>query len=65
MIPHNSLPNRSNRWRRVLVLRYIEAAGEVEEKQYKDYRTGESFARECYLVRGKDVKNHGLKKSPF
>jgi len=65
MIPHNSVPNRSNRWRRVLVLRYIDAAGEVGGKEYKNYRTGEVFARECYLVRGKDVKNRGLKRSPF
>jgi phytanoyl-CoA hydroxylase len=65
MIPHNSVPNRSSRWRRVLVLRYIDAAGEVGDKQYKDYRTGESFMRECYLVRGQDVRNRGLKRSPF
>ena len=65
MIPHNSVPNRSNRWRRVLVLRYIDAAGEVGDKQYKDYRTGEPFSRECYLVRGQDSMNRNLKRNPF
>jgi ectoine hydroxylase-related dioxygenase (phytanoyl-CoA dioxygenase family) len=65
MIPHNSVPNRSDRWRRVLVLRYIDAAGDVGDKQYTDYRTGETFERECYLVRGEDVTGRGLKRSPY
>ena len=38
MIPHNSLPNRSHRWRRVLVLRYIAADGQFARKTYTNYR---------------------------
>lgn len=65
MLPHNSVPNRSDRWRRVLVLRFIDAAGEVGDKQYPDYRSGEMFDRECFLLRGEDVQNRGLRRSPF
>jgi hypothetical protein len=65
MMPHSSTPNRSDRWRRVLVLRYMSADGAIGEKSYEDYRTGESFARECFLVRGSDVGGFGLRISPF
>jgi ectoine hydroxylase-related dioxygenase (phytanoyl-CoA dioxygenase family) len=65
MIPHNSPPNVADRWRRVLVLRYIEAGGEFGPNQYTNYRTGEPFAREFLLVRGRDVSGLGLRRSPF
>ena len=64
MIPHNSPPNKSSRWRRVLVLRYMSAAGSMGTKSYEDYRTGAKFDREYYLVRGKDVANRRLKRQP-
>lgn len=65
MLPHNSLPNHSNRWRRVIVLRYMSADGDLPPKMYDNYRTGEKFSRERFLVRGHDVKNLGLRVSPF
>lgn len=64
MIPHNSPPNRSERWRRVLVLRYMSAEGDMGEKEYIDYRNGAPFQREYYLVRGTDVLGRGLPKGP-
>ena len=65
MIPHTSEPNKTDRWRRVAVFRYIAADGELGPKQYEDYRTGEPFDREFYLVRGEDVEGRGLPRSPF
>jgi ectoine hydroxylase-related dioxygenase (phytanoyl-CoA dioxygenase family) len=65
MIPHGSTPNDSDRWRRAIILRYMAAEGEMGSKQYQDYRTGEWFSREFFLVRGEDVLNRGLKRSPF
>ena len=65
MIPHTSTPNSSDRYRRVLVLRYMAADGTVGAKDYEDYRTGKNFSRECFLVRGEDVGNYGLRRSPF
>lgn len=65
MLPHTSAPNQSSRWRRVLVLRYMTAEGEMGPKVYNDYRTGEPFDREYYLVRGKCVGNDKLKQNPF
>ena len=65
MMPHNSPPNQADRWRRVLVLRYIAADGEFGNKTYEDYRTGEPFERECFLMRGQDVDKKGLRRSPF
>ncbi len=65
MIPHNSYPNQSDRWRRVLVLRYMAAAGECGPKTYPDYRTGEPFTRECFLVSGEDSQQRGWKRAPF
>ena len=64
MIPHSSMPNTSDRWRRVLVVRYMAADGEMAPKTYEDYRTGAPFEREFYLVRGQDVRNQGLKRTP-
>lgn len=65
MIPHNSGPNLSDRWRRVLVLRYIAADGELGPRMYPDCRTGNKFPREGFLVRGQDIANRGLRHSPF
>lgn len=65
MIPHNSPPNQSDRWRRVLVLRYLAADGEMGAKTYTNYQTGEPFEREGFLVRGEDVKGSGVRRSPF
>jgi ectoine hydroxylase-related dioxygenase (phytanoyl-CoA dioxygenase family) len=64
MLPHTSEPNASNRWRRVIVFRYMTPEGDMGPKVYNDYRTGEPFAREYYLVRGVDRTNKGLKSSP-
>ena len=59
-IPHRSPPNRSpDRWRRVLVLRYLSADGHMAVKQYVNYRTTEMFDRRLFLVRG-DAGNHPL-----
>jgi len=61
LIPHRSPPNRSNdRWRRVLVLRYMTSDGEMGPKQYPDYRTNEPFDRQYILVRGTDDHSRGL-----
>lgn len=65
MMPHASPPNRSDRWRRVLVLRYIAAGGEFGHKTYEDYRTGVPFDRQYILVRGEDMAHQGLKRSPI
>lgn len=64
-IPHNSPPNRSDRWRRVIVLRYMPAEGVFGNREYPDYRTGELFPRRFFLMRGNDVQNVGLEHSPF
>jgi len=64
MIPHTSFPNQSDRWRRVLVLRYMAAGGTLGDKQYQDYRNGEPFARKYYVVRGSDEVNVGLPTRP-
>ena len=54
-IPHRSPPNRTvDRWRRVLVLRYLSADSDMEAKQYPNYRTAEPFDRRYYLMRGSD-----------
>ncbi len=65
MMPHNSPPNHSDHWRRVLVLRYIAADGCVGPSTYQDYRTGSDFNREVFLVRG--ISRNGTKPrhSPF
>ena len=65
MLPHTSEPNASDRWRRVIVLRYMTPDGEMGPKVYNDYRTGEPFDREYYLVRGSSKGNKRLKASPF
>ena len=65
MLPHTSEPNSSDRWRRVIVLRYMTPDGEMGSKVYNDYRTGQPFDREYYLVRGEGKGNPRLKHSPF
>ena len=65
MMPHRSTLNTSDRWRRVLVLRYMSADGEAGPKEYENFHTGEKFPRERFLVRGRDVRSQGLRKSPF
>lgn len=65
MIPHNSPPNKSDRWRRALVLRYIAAGGQLGAKTYTNYNTGQPFDREPFLVRGEDVQGLGLRHNPF
>ena len=65
MIPHNSPPNRSDRWRRVLISRYLATGGQFGGKTYTNYRTGEPFEREFFLVRGDDTHDQGLRRSPF
>ena len=65
MLPHYSTPNRSDRWRRIMGFRYMAADGELGDKIYTSYRDGSSFPRRFFLVRGEDVKSHGLPRSPF
>ncbi len=65
LIPHSSTPNSTDRWRRVLVLRYMAADGTAGPKEYEDYRTGETFNRELFLVRSRGVANQDLRSSPF
>jgi phytanoyl-CoA hydroxylase len=65
-IPHRSRPNQSNAWRRVMTFQFMRAdAEEMGERHYTSYLDHEYFAREYYLVRGEDVKNRGLKRSPY
>ncbi|MBI85672.1 MAG: hypothetical protein CMJ81_20960 [Planctomycetaceae bacterium] len=64
MLPHYSTPNQSRRWRRVLVLRYMSAEGDMGEKMYEDYRDGSPMPREYFLVRGDDVLQRGLPRAP-
>lgn len=61
LIPHRSPPNRSaERWRRIMVIRYMSADGDMAPKQYPNYRTAEPFDRIYILVRGRDAKSRGL-----
>ncbi len=61
LIPHRSPPNRSpDRWRRVLVVRYMSADGDLGQKQYPHYRTNLPFDRQFILLRGRDIRNRGL-----
>lgn len=62
MLPHSSKPNRSKRWRRVMILRYLSADGQLGPAQYTNYMTGERFEREGVLVRGRDVAHRGWKR---
>lgn len=63
MIPHRSPVNRSkDRWRRVLVVRYMSADGEMASKQYPNYRTKKMFDRKFILLRGEDTLGRGLER---
>ncbi len=65
LLPHGSEPNSSNHRRRVLILRYMAADGKMGKSSYKNCYSNEPFAREYFLVRGKDIKNRGLRKNPW
>jgi phytanoyl-CoA hydroxylase len=65
MMLHNSVKNGSERWRRVIILRYMAADGVMGEKDYVDYRTGNPMPRRYFLVRGRDLLGRGLARSPF
>jgi hypothetical protein len=55
-IPHFSVPNRSERWRRVMTIHYTRAdAAEMADRHYTDYRNNGTFDREYYLVRGHEA----------
>ena len=61
MIPHRSPPNRCpDRWRRVLVVRYMSVDGEMGAKEYPDYRSGIPFTRQFILVRGENSTRRNL-----
>ena len=60
LIPHRSGANRSRRWRRVLVIRYMSAEGQMPPLQYHNYKSGEMFDRQFFLLRGQDVAQQGL-----
>ena len=64
--PHRSTPNQSSNWRRVMTVHFMRAdAAEMGERHYTSYLDRSKFDREYYLVRGEDVNNRGLKRSPF
>ncbi len=65
MLPHSSTTNRSERWRRVIVLRYIAADAQIGEKTYVCPITREPFDREAFLVRGRDLNDQGRRQTPF
>lgn len=62
LIPHRSTPNQSDRWRRVLVCRYMSAGGDMAGMEYPHYRTAEPFPRRYLLVRGEDTAGRGLER---
>lgn len=52
-LPHSSGPNRSrHRWRRALVLRYQPATEPLVSGDIRHWRSGRSFSKLNYLVRG-------------
>jgi hypothetical protein len=61
MIPHNSQPNHSDHWRRVLVLRYMNVKGQMGTKEYVNYRNGQTFNRGYVLVRGQSNDRRVMK----
>ena len=66
LVPHSSGANRSDRWRRVIVLRYIAADAELGVGDWRDYRgEGAPFPREYFLVGGEDRLGRGYRRSPF
>jgi len=66
LTPHSALPNTDpQRWRHVIILRYTSAAGDFGCKDYTDFKTGERFPREYFLVRGEDRANRGFRRAPW
>jgi ectoine hydroxylase-related dioxygenase (phytanoyl-CoA dioxygenase family) len=64
MMVHNSVQNGSTRWRRVIIMRYMAADGEMGAKDYDHYATGAVIPRTYYLVRGRDLLGRGLRRTP-
>jgi hypothetical protein len=64
MIPHTSMPNRSSRYRRVIILRYMTPQGARGEKVYTHPFSGEPMPREYYLMRGVDQHQPGARAHP-
>ena len=65
-LPHRSLPNSSDDWRRVMTVHFMRAEAEgMRPRHYTSYLDGSKFDREFFLVRGKDVHNRGLRRTPF
>ena len=65
-LPHRSTPNQSGAWRRAMTCHFMRAdADEMGDRHYISYLDRREFDREYYLVRGEDVNNRGLKRSPF
>jgi hypothetical protein len=66
LCPHSSGPNASERWRRVIVLRYIAADAELGVGVWRDFRgAGAPFPREYFLVGGEDRLGRGYRRSPY
>ena len=64
--PHRSTPNLSTSWRRVMTVHFMRAdATEMGERHYTSYLDQSKFDREYYMVRGEDVNNRRLRRSPF
>lgn len=63
-MPHCSPPNTSDRWRRVFTFHYIDAEAELATRTYSNYRTGEPFDRQFYLVRGEAPPGTDFPRSP-
>ena len=65
-VPHRSVPNASNHWRRVMTVHFMRADAEsMGERHYTSHIDRSKFDREYYLVRGEDVNHRGLRHSPF
>ena len=66
MIPHSSVANTdANRWRRVIVIRYLAASCRLGREVYTSFRDGVEFPREYFLVAGQDTESYGFRRSPF
>jgi ectoine hydroxylase-related dioxygenase (phytanoyl-CoA dioxygenase family) len=62
MMPHRSTPNLSDRWRRVMVCRFMSADGKMGKKEYPHWRTAKPLPRKYILARGEDVAGRGLER---
>lgn len=64
MLPHASRANQSNqRWRRVIVIRYLSAHCRLGTEVYEDFADGTTFPREYFCVGGSD--RYGCRRSAF